>query len=252
MFQPFRWQGRIYLGDGLYDFRARIWSTDLGAFLQPDEYAFLSRGGTLWSWPGQNPFRWRDPSGRLPPGLTAEEEEVLTDADTNARALVFLRNSAFSNWAAGNYGTAALDFAAGVSVSFYGLINTTTAGQLAAALVGGRGARCKGPSLGRAQGGRTHGHHSDPKFMCGKDNQSLTGLPESIHKQLHKDMNDFLSQRQDTMGDHMRPQRGNSGARIRGNFTRQERLEALRDFYRQNASKYPQAARDFFKQHPNL
>jgi hypothetical protein len=24
----------------------------------------LSHGGTLWSWPGQNPFRWRDPSGR--------------------------------------------------------------------------------------------------------------------------------------------------------------------------------------------
>jgi guanyl-specific ribonuclease Sa len=34
-------------------------------FLQPDQYAYLSRGGTLWSWPGQNPFRWADPSGRF-------------------------------------------------------------------------------------------------------------------------------------------------------------------------------------------
>jgi hypothetical protein len=34
-------------------------------FLQPDQYAYLSRGGTLWSWPGQNPFRWADPSGRI-------------------------------------------------------------------------------------------------------------------------------------------------------------------------------------------
>jgi hypothetical protein len=33
-------------------------------FLQPDEYGFLTRTGTLWSWPGQNPFKWRDPSGR--------------------------------------------------------------------------------------------------------------------------------------------------------------------------------------------
>jgi len=41
-----------------------VWSTELGAFLQPDQYGYLSRGGTLWSWPGQNPFRWRDPSGR--------------------------------------------------------------------------------------------------------------------------------------------------------------------------------------------
>ena len=42
-----------------------MWSTDLGAFLQPDEYVFLGRVGTLWSWPGQNPYRWRDPSGRF-------------------------------------------------------------------------------------------------------------------------------------------------------------------------------------------
>ena len=45
-----------------------MWSTDLGAFLQPDEYVFLGRAGTLWSWPGQNPYRWRDPSGRDPIG----------------------------------------------------------------------------------------------------------------------------------------------------------------------------------------
>ena len=63
--QPFRWQGKRLLALGLYDSRARVWSTDLGAFLQPDEYVYLSRAGTLWSWPGQNPFRWRDPSGRL-------------------------------------------------------------------------------------------------------------------------------------------------------------------------------------------
>jgi len=25
---------------------------------------FLTRSGTLWSWPGQNPFKYRDPSGR--------------------------------------------------------------------------------------------------------------------------------------------------------------------------------------------
>jgi len=67
-FQPFRWQGRLLIAPGLYDFRARLFSTELGAFLQPDEYDFLSHGGTLWSWPGQNPFRWRDPSGRFAPG----------------------------------------------------------------------------------------------------------------------------------------------------------------------------------------
>jgi RHS repeat-associated protein len=53
------------MGNGLYDFRARVWSTELGVFLQADQYGYLSRGGTLWSWPGNNPFKWRDPSGRI-------------------------------------------------------------------------------------------------------------------------------------------------------------------------------------------
>jgi RHS repeat-associated protein len=63
--QPFTWQGKRQLSENLYYSRARIWSADLGVFLQPDQYAYLSRGGTLWSWPGQNPFRWADPSGRI-------------------------------------------------------------------------------------------------------------------------------------------------------------------------------------------
>src|SRR5688500_13088661 len=71
-----RWQGRWYyqyLGGGIYDFRARVWSPALGSFLQPDEFGYLTPTGTLWSWPGQNPYRWRDPSGRyagpVPPGV---------------------------------------------------------------------------------------------------------------------------------------------------------------------------------------
>jgi hypothetical protein len=66
----FGWQGKRVLSaqqPNLYDSRARVWSADLGAFLQPDEYVFLTRTGTLWSWPGQNPFRYRDHSGRGPP-----------------------------------------------------------------------------------------------------------------------------------------------------------------------------------------
>jgi RHS repeat-associated protein len=69
--QPFTWQGKRALSTNLYYSRARIWSADLGVFLQPDGYGFLSRGGTLWSWPGQNPFRWADPSGRFAPGPAA-------------------------------------------------------------------------------------------------------------------------------------------------------------------------------------
>ena len=37
---------------------------------------------------------------------------------------------------------------------------------------------------------------------------------------------------------------------IRDNFTRQERIDATGEFYNKNQDKYPDAARDFFKQHP--
>jgi RHS repeat-associated protein len=65
--QPFRWQGRPYLdiAGGLYDFRARTWSPELGAFLQADKFEFLGPSTTLWSWPGQNPIRNRDTTGRF-------------------------------------------------------------------------------------------------------------------------------------------------------------------------------------------
>ncbi|NRA35976.1 MAG: hypothetical protein HRU17_21860 [Polyangiaceae bacterium] len=66
--QPLRWQGRPFFehgGEGIYDFRARWWSPELGAFTTADEFYYLTDTGTLWSWPGQNPFALRDPSGRF-------------------------------------------------------------------------------------------------------------------------------------------------------------------------------------------
>jgi hypothetical protein len=50
----------------------------------------------------------------------------------------------------------------------------------------------------------------------------------------------------------MAPRRGNSGEQIRDNFTRDQRLEAMADFYKQFGNKYPTAANDFFSLHPHL
>jgi RHS repeat-associated protein len=104
--QPFTWQGKRGLGGNLYYSRARIWSADLGVFLQPDQYAYLRRGGTLWSWPGQNPFRWADPSGRALAGRFDEGSRFLGDAAG------WLASNAMNEWGQGNYGAAALDFGA--------------------------------------------------------------------------------------------------------------------------------------------
>ncbi|EIX6435676.1 hypothetical protein MKU92_004703 [Salmonella enterica] len=80
-------------------------------------------------------------------------------------------------------------------------------------------------------------------------------LDEVDHRQLHKDMNDFLVGKTkiiDGKNVHMRPQRGNSGSVIRDNFGRSERLDALAEFYKGPGAKYKDVVEDFFKQHPEL
>lgn len=81
-------------------------------------------------------------------------------------------------------------------------------------------------------------------------------IPRDLHRgtgdSLHNELNIFLRGKIDATGNHMRPQRGNSGADIRQNFTRAERLNADAEFYKKFGDKYPDVARDFFKQHPHL
>ena len=54
-----------------------------------------------------------------------------------------------------------------------------------------------------------HGHHSNPKFMGGAKKQKLTTLDEQTHRELHKDLNDFLVKKtkKNVLGKdvHMRP-----------------------------------------------
>jgi RHS repeat-associated protein len=99
---------------------------------------------------------------------------------------------------------------------------------------------------------RIVGHHSDPKFTGGDPKQELTRIPESQHKDLHRDMNDFLREQTNEDGYHMRPQRDNSGSDIQKTFERNELLDALKRFYEKFRDKYPEPAKDFFKQHPEL
>ena len=105
----------------------------------------------------------------------------------------------------------------------------------------------RGAVLGQL-GVAEHGHHSYPKYLGGDPGQQLTRMPASDHKQLHKDMNDFMRQQTDANGNHMRLQRGNSGKDIRRNFKTQEMEGALKRFYSGPGAKYKNAAMDFFKQ----
>ena len=48
---------------GLYDLRNRFYSPDIGRFLQPDPIGFWGDGSNLYRYCGNNPVKWRDPSG---------------------------------------------------------------------------------------------------------------------------------------------------------------------------------------------
>jgi hypothetical protein len=87
--------------------------------------------------------------------------------------------------------------------------------------------------------------------MGGDPKQKTTPMSPGEHQQLHNDLNSFLRGKTDEFGNHMRPQRGNSGERIRANFPRDQRINAMADFYTKYGSKYPRAANDFFASHPN-
>ncbi|HWW43101.1 RHS repeat-associated core domain-containing protein, partial [Pedobacter sp.] len=103
-------------------------------------------------------------------------------------------------------------------------------------------------------------HHSDPEFMGGDPNQGTTRMERGEHQELHKDLNKHLDNYKNGKGEtykngnvkSMRPGRGNSRAIIQRNFSRQERLKAVGDFYKQTGAKYGDAAKDFFNQHPHL
>lgn len=72
-------------------------------------------------------------------------------------------------------------------------------------------------------------------------------MKASDHIQLHRDMNDFLFEQQNDFGDHMRPQSNNSGFDIRENFTRPQRVEALKSFYDSYKWTYSSARYDFYQ-----
>nr|WP_319998176.1 FG-GAP-like repeat-containing protein [uncultured Draconibacterium sp.] len=96
-------------------------------------------------------------------------------------------------------------------------------------------------------GEKLHGHHSDPIFMGGNIDQDLTRMRASKHRKLHGDMNDFLFDQRDAYGNHMRPQRNNSGTDIQQYFSRQQRINALKLFYDNNKLSYPRARYDFYR-----
>lgn len=82
--QPLRWKGRWYspIAGGTYDVRARQWAPEAGVFLAVDEFQYHDAVGTLWGWPGMNPERYSDPSGRRGAGVAVGAAPIYGPAAT--------------------------------------------------------------------------------------------------------------------------------------------------------------------------
>ncbi len=88
--------------------------------------------------------------------------------------------------------------------------------------------------------------------MGGDEDQELTYMSDEEHDALHADLNDYLENYRNANGNTMRPSATNSAEDIQANFPPEERQAAMADFYEEYGSDYPEAARDFFGQHPWL
>lgn len=112
-------------------------------------------------------------------------------------------------------------------------------------------------SLGVKKGGKKilkaayEKHHSWPKFLGGKNKQELIKWTREKHREFHNELNKFLRKIVDKKGNTMEPKRGNSGRKIRRNFSSDEIVDTLKKFYEKTGDKYKEAKEQFLKQLDN-
>ena len=96
---------------------------------------------------------------------------------------------------------------------------------------------------------RTEENHVFPQFML-PGNTATSPMIDVIHRQFHRDLNQFLRQQINEFGQHMRPQRNNAGEMIRQNWSEYSRWSAMREFYNRFGKIYRDEAELFFRSFP--
>jgi hypothetical protein len=200
---------------------------------------YNSRNINVYHYAGQNPVKYYDPNGKI--------LDTLLDA---AFIVYDLGVLAVDEIKTGGANRTTNLTALGMDVAFTLIPGATGGGMMVRASV--KTAEHVAEKSAVKAGEKTVLHHSEPMFMGGAKKQPLTKLGESEHKQLHKELNQFLETKKDAYGNSMHSKRGNSGATIQQNFTGKERKEAMAEFYKGDGAKFTEAAKDFFSQNPAL
>ncbi|TGX79430.1 hypothetical protein E5358_14905, partial [Palleniella muris] len=137
------------------------------------------------------------------------------------------------------------DFDEALSAGNNGLLSGMVTGTIAGGIGGIKASRDN--KVSPWTGEKTQNHHSFPKFAGGTDEQVLTPVPESLHREMHKEMNQYLYEMRTSDGlHHMRPQRGNSGSIIQNQFSTGQRFSAMKNFYDLHPFKYAHTRYDFY------
>lgn len=137
------------------------------------------------------------------------------------------------------------DFDEALSAGNNGLLSGMTTGAITGGIGGIKASRDN--KVSPWTGEKTQNHHSFPKFTGGTDEQVLTPVPESLHREMHREMNQYLYETKTPDGQyHMRPQRGNPRPTIQNNFTVTQRFSAMKNFYDLHPFKYAHTRYDFY------
>lgn len=86
------------------------------------------------------------------------------------------------------------------------------------------------------EAGKTHGHHSFPKYLGGHPKQKLSEIVDWSHYELHSDLRKFE-------GGWLNPKTGNTGTQIIEKYGQDKVIEGLKRFYSQE--KYKHLFNDF-------
>jgi len=251
-FQPFGFAGGLYEPEtGLVRFGARDYDPEVGRWTSKDPVGFGGGTSCIYQYAGNDPLDWKDPTGMWwLPWETLDYWSYQQSSKEFSVALASFWEK--PSWKGALWVTTSLITSMGDGLALAMPVVPAVGGISHAGIATARRALVEAEeAAGSLERLVYHGHHSDPMFLGGARGQKLTRMLKSDHYSLHADLNRHLVTIVDDFGNHMRPQRGNPGALIRDNFSRDEMLRALADFYRRHLSKYPEAALDFFAQHPD-